>query len=48
MASMDSGAEATALVVEDEELARLIITDYLREGGFALGSVPAGQAHRER
>jgi DNA-binding NtrC family response regulator len=33
---MGSGAEATVLVVEDEELARLIITDYLREGGFAV------------
>lgn len=45
MASMDSGAEATALVVEDEELARLIITDYLREGGFAvLQSADAEQA----
>jgi hypothetical protein len=41
MASMDSGAEATVLVVEDEELARLIITDYLREGGFA-GWLSAG------
>jgi hypothetical protein len=48
MASMDSGAEATALVVEDEELARLIITDYLREGGFALGSLPARQGERKR
>ena len=45
MASMDSGAEATALAVEDEELARLIITDYLREGGFAvLQSANAEQA----
>ncbi|MGA8414105.1 MAG: response regulator [Xanthobacteraceae bacterium] len=45
MASMDSGAEATVLVVEDEELARLIITDYLREGGFAvLQSANAEQA----
>jgi two-component system, response regulator PdtaR len=33
---MDSTPEATVLVVEDEELARLIITDYLREGGFAV------------
>lgn len=33
---MDSTQEATVLVVEDEELARLIITDYLREGGFAV------------
>ena len=42
---MDSGAEATVLVVEDEELARLIITDYLREGGFAvLQSANAEQA----
>ena len=42
---MDSGAEATVLVVEDEELARLIITDYLREGGFAvLQSADAEQA----
>jgi DNA-binding NtrC family response regulator len=45
MASMDSGAQATVLVVEDEELARLIITDYLREGGFAvLQSANAEQA----
>jgi DNA-binding NtrC family response regulator len=36
MTSMDSTQEATVLVVEDEELARLIITDYLREGGFAV------------
>jgi two-component system, response regulator PdtaR len=42
---MDSAAEATVLVVEDEELARLIITDYLREGGFAvLQSANAEQA----
>ena len=42
---MDSGADATVLVVEDEELARLIITDYLREGGFAvLQSANAEQA----
>ena len=42
---MDSGAQATVLVVEDEELARLIITDYLREGGFAvLQSANAEQA----
>lgn len=45
MASMNSGAEATVIVVEDEELARLIITDYLREGGFAvLQSANAEQA----
>jgi DNA-binding NtrC family response regulator len=36
MASTDRGAEATVLVVEDEELASLIITDYLTEGGFAV------------
>ena len=37
--------QATVLVVEDEELARLIITDYLREGGFAvLQSANAEQA----
>jgi two-component system, response regulator PdtaR len=36
MASTERGAEATVLVVEDEELARLIITDYLTEGGFAV------------
>ena len=42
---MDSTPEATVLVVEDEELARLIITDYLREGGFAvLQSANAEQA----
>jgi DNA-binding NtrC family response regulator len=45
MASMGSTPEATVLVVEDEELARLIITDYLREGGFAvLQSANAEQA----
>jgi two-component system, response regulator PdtaR len=42
---MDSTPEAAVLVVEDEELARLIITDYLREGGFAvLQSANAEQA----
>jgi two-component system, response regulator PdtaR len=36
MASTDRAAEATVLVVEDEEIARLIITDYLTEGGFTV------------
>jgi two-component system, response regulator PdtaR len=36
MTTTDRGAEATVLVVEDEDLARLIITDYLTEGGFAV------------
>jgi CheY-like chemotaxis protein len=45
MASTDTAAEATVLVVEDEELARLIVADYLREGGFAvLESANAEQA----
>jgi two-component system, response regulator PdtaR len=36
MAPTDNTAEPTVLVVEDEELARLIITDYLKDGGFAV------------
>jgi two-component system, response regulator PdtaR len=46
MTSPDStAANAVVLVVEDEELARLIITDYLKEGGFTvLQSANAEQA----
>jgi two-component system, response regulator PdtaR len=36
MASMQTEADATILVVEDEEFARLIVCDYLKEGGFAV------------
>ena len=36
MASVETTADATILVVEDEELARLIVCDYLKEGGFAV------------
>ena len=46
MTSPDStAANAVVLVVEDEELARLIITDYLKDGGFTvLQSANAAQA----
>jgi two-component system, response regulator PdtaR len=45
MAPTDNTAEAIVLVVEDEELARLIITDYLEDGGFAvLAAANAAQA----
>ena len=36
MATTENAPEATILVVEDEELARLIVCDYLKEGGFAV------------
>jgi|SRR5215471_16178268 len=36
MATTETTPEATILVVEDEELARLIVCDYLKEGGFAV------------
>ncbi len=36
MTSTEHAADATILVVEDEELARLIVCDYLKEGGFAV------------
>jgi DNA-binding response OmpR family regulator len=34
MATGDNGSGAVILVVEDEELARLIIADYLKDAGF--------------
>ena len=36
MATGDNGNGAVILVVEDEELARLIIADYLKEAGFTV------------
>ena len=36
MATGDNGSGAVILVVEDEELARLIIADYLKEAGFTV------------
>jgi two-component system, response regulator PdtaR len=36
MATGDNGNGAVILVVEDEELARLIIADYLKDAGFTV------------
>ena len=36
MATGDNGSGAVILVVEDEELARLIIADYLKDAGFTV------------
>jgi two-component system, response regulator PdtaR len=36
MATGNDGNDAVILVVEDEELARLIIADYLKEAGFTV------------
>src|ERR1700757_2956205 len=36
MATVDNGSGAVILVVEDEELARLIIADYLKDAGFTV------------
>jgi CheY-like chemotaxis protein len=36
MATGDNGGGAVILVVEDEELARLIIADYLKDAGFTV------------
>jgi two-component system, response regulator PdtaR len=36
MARDDSGSGVVILVVEDEELARLIIADYLKDAGFTV------------
>jgi len=36
MARDDNGSGVVILVVEDEELARLIIADYLKEAGFTV------------
>jgi two-component system, response regulator PdtaR len=36
MATGENGSGVVILVVEDEELARLIIADYLKEAGFTV------------